>query len=294
MDWRGDAFRLLAPAVSAAPAVASAAWYRESAGHGESTGDGESTGAYPFVLLATPVHLVAGMTHVRLGPNGIQRIDLGEAQALARDFDRLMGGAGMRLHAGLHGQLFCLCDRPLLAATYDPQAAMDHDLWEFLPNGADGPRLRRLMSELELWLFDHPVNRSRGTRGLPVITGLWLWGGGPAVSALPALDGWTAGYDPLFGAYATRSEYPADVFPAGGESFAGAELSAGVVVLQSYPGSADWADAERRWLLPAVTALSRGRLSMLTLSAANRCFTLRPASLWRLWRRRRPWWEYFE
>ena len=286
MDWRGDAFSLAGPSGSAPPAVASAAWF--GSGGGAHAGNGESTGASPFVLLVTPVHLVAGMTHVRLGPNGIQPIDGSEARDLAGDFNRVMGGDGVRLQAGSLGGLFCLWDQPILATTYDPKAAMDQDLWDFLPVGRDGARLRRLMSEIELWLFDHPVNLARAVRGLPAISSLWLWGGGPSISELPVFHGWSAGDDPLFGVYATRSEYPT------GESRGSCESTSGVVVLDTAPGAAAWADAERRWLRPAVIALKRGRLSRLTLSAANRRFAIRSASLWRFWRRGRPWWEYFE
>jgi hypothetical protein len=228
------------------------------------------------------------MTHVRLGPNGIQPLDAGEARDLASDFNRVIGGDGVRLQAGSLGRLFCVCDQSIGVTTYDPMAAMQRDLWDFLPNGPDGARLRRLMSEIELWLFDHPVNLARAVRGLPAISSLWLWGGGPSISELPIFNGWSAGDDPLFGAYSTRSEYPAGEAPGSGES------TSGVVVLDITPDAADWIDVERRWLRPSVTALRRGRLSQLTLSAANRCFTLRPTSLWRFWRRRRPWWEYFE
>lgn len=43
-----------------------------------------------------------------------------------------------------------------------------------------------------------------------------------------------------------------------------------------------------RWLIsPSLAALRRGALDSLTLLANDRCWSLRPAHRWRLWRRMR-------
>ena len=77
-----------------------------------------------------------------------------------------------------------------------------------MPRGPDSARVRRLMSEIEMFLFDHAVNESRRRREALAVSGLWLWGGGAADEQLPAVDGWTAGNDPLFAAFAAQAHYP--------------------------------------------------------------------------------------
>jgi hypothetical protein len=285
-EWRADAFRVIADADSRLPPVAAAALL---------AAPDPAQGAW--VCVATPVHCVAGMTSISLPENGILELDGETAQTLAGDFNRVWSEAGMRLVCGRSATLLCVVDQSLAAATYDPEEVRGRDIWGFLPGGTDGPRLRQLMSEVEMWLFDHAVNRARTGRGLLPITGLWLWGGGRTLAALPAVSGWTAGRDPLFAAFRVQGEFPAG---AGADASAGAGLGAhaglvgsGVVVCGDVPGTAPWPEVERRWLVPALAALRAGRLAELQLSAADRCFRLTAHRQWRFWRRTRPWWECF-
>jgi hypothetical protein len=136
------------------------------------------------------------------------------------------------------------------------------------------------MSEIEMWLFEHAVNRARLEDGAPALNGLWLWGGGPALTSLPPLDGWTAGDDVLFRSFAARSEVHAS-----------AEPSSGVAVITAQPGTDEWRDVESRWLEPSLAELASGRIARLDLSAGSRCISVSARSRWRFWRRRRPWWE---
>ena len=149
------------------------------------------------VFLATPVHYLAEMNNVRLPADGILSLRRPEAEALAVDFNRVWSDAGIRLLSGGGADLFCAFDQPTEAATADPEDVLDRHIADHLPAGAAAPRLRQLMSEIEMWLFEHPVNRARIAQAAPVLSGLWLWGGGPALASLPAVNGWTAGDRPI-------------------------------------------------------------------------------------------------
>ena len=234
-----------------------------------------------WVCVATPVHLSAGMTHVTFPMDGVLQLQPAEAAALTADFNTVFEGAGVRLVAGLAGALLCVFDRPLDVLTHDPEVAMGHDVFGFQPSGGDAPRLRRLTSEIEMWLFEHAVNRQRTQRGLLPLTGLWFWGGGPVGANDVALPIWAAGEDIFFAAFGAASEWA-------GES------GSGVVVSNDYPGSATWPEVERRWLQPAVAALRAGRLGQIHVSAAQRRFTITRGLSLRFWQRARPWWDYFD
>jgi hypothetical protein len=158
---------------------------------------------------------------------------------------------------------------------------VDKDIGEFLPTGSDAARLRRLMSEIEMWLFEHSVNRMRAARRAAAVSGLWLWGGGATLSQLPQLVGWTAGHDVLFGAFPARTDYPR-------------AAGSGVVVLEQTPGAEDWPEAESRWLRPTLADLGAGRIEEARLSAGERCFSVSARWRRRFWRRTRPWWESFD
>ncbi len=268
-DWRADAAALIAPLAGSMPSIAHAVWAQSE----------EPIGGFGY--LATPVHLIAGIRDVRLSAEGVLSLSSDEAQALAADFNRIMKSSGFRLQAVRSGQLVCLFNQPVHAETCDPAVALGRDIWDFQPTGPDAARLRLLMSEIEMWLFDHPLNTARAERGLLAISGLWMWGGGTLCSPLPALRGWVGGDDVLFGAFPMQQVFPDRI------------LGSGVVVVKECPGTDSWAEVERRWLRPALFALRIGRISRLHLSAADRTYTLRPLSSWRLWRRLKPWWEYW-
>jgi hypothetical protein len=221
------------------------------------------------VFLATPVHYVAEMSNVRLPADGILSLRRSEADALAADFNRVWNDAGIRLLAGRRADLYCVVDHALDVTTRDPEDVLDRRIENHQPAGAAAPRLRRLMSEIEMWLFEHAVNRSRTANAEATVNGLWLWGGGSALASLPPVDGWTAGDDPFFNAFSARPE----------------SSPSGVVVT---------ADIESRWLERSVADLRSGRIARLDLSAGSRCFSVGARWNWRLWRRHRPWWEYFE
>ena len=239
------------------------------------------TSACAWVCFATPVHCAATMTSVRMAPAGILSLARTEAAELVRDFDRVFHDSQHRLVAGRSGTLYMAFAAPLEVHTHDPGDALDQDVWDFLPAGADAAALRAFMSEIELWLFDHAINRGREARALAPITGLWLWGGGAPLIDLPPLAGWTAGTDLFFA------------------SLPLSDGASGVVVAADAPGTAGWHTAEARWLQPALRDLGAGRLAAIELSAGERCYRVERHWRWHLWRRRiwrraAPWWECFE
>jgi hypothetical protein len=265
-DWRADAFRIIAPQ-AVLPAIAPAAL----------RADGGAADA-AWACLATPVHYVAEMTSVRLSEDGILSMKPAAAATLAADFNRVWNGSGVRLLAGKSSSLYCIFDQLLNVTTRDPQDMLDRHIEEHLPTGADAPRLRQLMSELEMWLFEHGENSARAAAGLPRISGLWLWGGGAPLASLPSVQGWAAGDDVYFSALSAQRSETSD---------------SGVIVAAATPGSDEWHDIESRWLKPAAAQLRAGRLSRLEISAGDRCFSLTARAIRRFWRRSKPWWESF-
>ena len=278
-DWRAEAFRILAPQAHGVPAAGVAAFLVGVGASAKEGGGDLRTGAW--VCMATPVHLVAGMTSVRMPPDGVLELTPAEASALCSEFNRGFAGAGVSLVATDDACLVCVFNKTLDVATHDPEAVQGHDVFAFQPSGTDAAPLRRFMSEIEMWLHPHELNHARCRDLLPPITGLWLWGGGAAEKALPPVQGWTAGRDPLFSAFGAESRWPPTP-------------RSGVVVCADAPGASGWPEVEERWLAPAAAALRTGAIERLDLAAGTRRFSVRKGFDWRLWRRTRPWWESFD
>lgn len=231
--------------------------------------------------VATPVHFIAGISAVSMPPDGRLTLSAADAAALAADFNRVFAGAEARLVVGRAAVLLCVFDRPFEVATHDPDTMAGRDVFAFQAAGPDAAHLRRLMSEMEMWLFEHELNRARVATALRPISGLWLWGGGSLTSGPPTVQGWTAGQDPFFAAFGDQAQFP----PVAG---------AGVVVCDDQPGSSTWIEVERDWLEPAVTALRARRIQQIDLSSGARRWRVDTVQNWRFWRRPRPWWEYFD
>jgi hypothetical protein len=267
VDWRADAFRIIAPSTASMPGVAAAALFADQ---------GIVAGA--SVLMATPVRYLAEMNNVRLPAGGILSLHPAEAEALAGDFNRVWHDAGIRLLIGRGTSLYCVADQPLQVATHDPEDILDRHIDSYLPAGPAAPRLRRLMSEIEMWLFEHAVNRRRSAAAAPTISGLWLWGCGPVAASLPPVAGWMTGSEPFFSAFGLSAQRGADP---------------GVAVIAAEPGAPEWGEIESCWLEPSVADLRAGRIAHLLLSAGDRRFSVSRRGNRRFWRRSRPWWEYF-
>jgi hypothetical protein len=264
-EWRAAAFRRIAPQVEQMPGVAAAAVYAAR---------GAVPGASAFV--ATPVHYSADMSSVRLSADGMLSLAQAHVDELAGDFNRVWRGSGVRLVVGGAADLYCVLDQSLQAITHDPENVLGKTIENYLPTGHAAGPLRTLMSEIEMWLFEHAVNRARSS--LPAVTGLWLWGGGPVLQSLPEVTGWTLGNDVFFRAF--------------GSAPAVAGAMSGVAVIGAQPGSES--DAERHWLERSIAEWRAGRVERLDLSAGSRCVSVEARGRWRFWRRARPWWEHFE
>ena len=267
-DWRADAFLALEPG-GPMPGLAAAAYLttRESGAAGI---DCRWRG------LATPVHYLAEMSNVRLAAAGILQLQAEEAALLARDFARTWDDREFRLEA-VGALLFCSCRSTLLANQSDPEQALGRHIQDFLPTGQDAAALKRLMSEMEMWLFDHAVNVQRRAGALQTVSALWLWGGAAPLDSLPPTSAGAAGEDVFFNAFAAAKGRPENV-----------------MVVQDEPGAGTWNDAPARWLQATLEDLRRGVITRLDLSSGAWRFEVTRRWRSRIFRKAKPWWEYFD
>lgn len=254
------------------------------------------------VWLATPLHLVAGLTSVHVDRRSALRLPAAELAQLAASFRETFRGSGFDLHPLAGGELLLSGPASLAqATTTEPARMLLTPVAEALPAGEHAVLLRRLSAEIEMWLHDHPVNEARARRAEPPVATLWLWGGGvPATAPSPASrsidaaafgsDAYVRGLWRLAGGE-TRP-MPVDWPAVIRESRAPRALGV-VEIAELLHANASWrlaeaiAEIDRRLLSPSLAALHRGELDRLVLLANDRCLAVRAADRWRLWRRKR-------
>ncbi|MCC6172669.1 MAG: hypothetical protein IT481_11635 [Gammaproteobacteria bacterium] len=260
--------------------------------------------------LATPLHLVAGLDTVHLPRDGIVVLEPAEREALAGGFAQTLGGGRLALlPAG--ADAFVVLGLDLDAArTVDPLDCLGGSLVDAQPAGPGAAALRRLMSEIEMWLHDHPVNTARLARGVRPVRALWLWGG--TAPPRPATAAMTGDARPDAGAIAAtahrvvpRCVYADDAWTRAAARLAGVELAPegsgpdalafaldGDALVTARFHAEDPPDAaafEARFLEPALAALRVGTLGRLTLVTADRAVAVEAGDRFRLWRPRRDW-----
>jgi hypothetical protein len=62
--------------------------------------------------------------------------------------------------------------------TTAPTAALNKDISTYLPKGEGVTQWAAFTNEIQMLLFEHPVNQAREAKHLPVINSIWCYGGG--------------------------------------------------------------------------------------------------------------------
>jgi hypothetical protein len=256
-----------------------------------------------MVWVATPVHLVAGLSTVHVDRRSVLRLSADELSALATEFQRVFHDSGFALEPLDSGDF--LLFGPRLAVVDELEAArfMGESVAEVRQGRiTSDPALRRLGAEIEMWLHEHPINEARRRRGEVPVTGLWLWGGGNAPTQHEIAPRPTdTSADIAFGRDAYLQGLWASiggkVFPLPQElaelfSYPEARRAALVIDIGSMLHSAPtWTlfDAlghiDRVFINPAVQALRASTLDRVVFLANDRQLTLMARDRFKLWRR---------
>jgi hypothetical protein len=152
------------------------------------------TGDRPTVWMAAadPVYLEPRLDHLCLH---VLEGDSVPAADLRTLFDHLQETLGDDTNFGFArvGSCGYLCAPvPIATAAMPPYVAHLDKPNDYMPGGDGSAAYRKLLSEVEMSLHDHEVNKRRQDSGLAPINCLWFWGGGyaPEQCAEP--------YPPLF------------------------------------------------------------------------------------------------
>ncbi|MFP4062798.1 MAG: hypothetical protein ACLFS2_08395 [Halochromatium sp.] len=130
------------------------------------------------VLHADPVHLRPDRDRLRLFDARHLGIGQDEAETLAQAVNAHLADDGLRLVTPVASRWYLeLAERPRLE-TRPLEAAIGRHIDGLLPTGADASRWAALMTEVQMLLFQSPVNRAREACGRPAVNALWLSGAG--------------------------------------------------------------------------------------------------------------------
>ncbi|RDS79941.1 phosphoglycerate mutase [Dyella monticola] len=229
-------------------------------------------------LSADPAWVQPDMSGARLLACGQLPLSMDEAQALAEPLQPVFDEAGMALEVSSpqHWHLRVPIQTPLpdFAA---PEQALGGDLYEHLPQGAEGRRWRVLFNEVQVLLHQHPLNAQRRERNVPPINSLWFWGGGVRPLRIDTTLRGVIGEDMLLRALAQRAGI--SIQQRDGASI-GAAQAGWLIDLQDQPAetiASEW------W--SRLQSLSRRQPLLLAFDSGER-WLHRPLHRLRFWRQR--------
>lgn len=250
---------------------------------------------------ADPVHFRPDLRSVFLADARLLAIEPAEAQALAAAFNQTFAADGLQLEALRPDRWYLPFSSPPQVQTQPLTLATGRDLRTLLPDGPDKSHWHKFLTEVQMLFHTHPVNRLREEHGQPLISGIWLWGGGrlPASARAPAAGLYTD--DPLCRGLARLADTASSPVPVDTNDWLAAaegERDSLIVLETTRHDAAEgepavWVEhlsgLEQQWFAPCQRRLQRGQLEMLHLYPGNgRRYTVTKAARWHVWRYRKP------
>ena len=266
--------------------------------HGSGLAEQASQGRW---FMVQPAHVQLARTHMLLTDPRQLRLAEEDARALfdsARPCFEEMGATLLYARADLW---FARVDAWTGLNTASPDAAIDQNLSDWLPQGESARSCRKLQNEIQMQWHEHPANQAREQRGQRVVNSVWVWGGADAAAApahnapAPAALA-TAGAAVWLEALVTPALRSATAAQLIAHSAAAAPAAVLLDELIAPAVAGDWADwlsrmqrIEEEWCAPLLAALKEGRIGGVSLLLNNRNATLRADSTrmaqYKFWRK---------
>jgi len=249
-------------------------------------------------MRADPVSLRADLTDVLLFDSDSFALNGDEADRLLADLNAFFHEEPWELLRGTAPGRWYLCLHEPPAIETTPLARVHgHAIARALPRGASASYWCRIGNEIQMLLYQHPLNQSREEQGLPPVNGLWFWGNG-SLRSLPADYRQVYADDPLSHGLACHAgvemaapkDFSALVLPERGESvlLVSLQLQQALAALDLHGWQSALETLMTTGLETVMQAWKRGHLDAVNLYTESGCFHNTRTTRWRLWRREWP------
>ncbi len=240
-------------------------------------------------LQAEFVHLEVGSQTARL--HAVSEIAAEEAVRLAATLQSGLEFPGITVRSSPDPQrfagVFLHSGDPFDVVCPVPGFEEQVELRDVLPQGRDGPTLRRLLTEAQMLLHDHPVNADRERRKLRSANAVWLSGPGEFAGILPSSFADLAGDGAYLKGLCRLHGGTALSVPRAAESVLPGRLPALVELppLDESDPVAALNQLEHDWVAPLERAIRAGRVPGIVLQLDDLSLRVDRSALRRFWRR---------
>lgn len=234
-------------------------------------------------LRADPAFIQPDLSGARLMAHGpALGLSADDCSALMRELKPLFGDSGLLLDAPVpHRWYLRLADGTPLPGFIPPEHALGADLFEHIESGPEARRWRALLSEAQVLLHNHPLNRQRAAQGRAPVNSLWFWGAGRVPDRVACTYKALLSDDETLCAFAVFAGTDARTLPD--------RLPDDLFDRDTCIDLREQRDAHllgERWLQPALSAIETRELDALVLAFDDgRERRLARSQRWRFWRR---------
>jgi hypothetical protein len=284
-DWLSQAFRL--EGIPVAPITLKA--------------DGRDPGK-SYWLRADPVHLRIQRDEMFLFDAQAAPLNQAEADAVCVTLNQHFQDDGLHFIALAPDRWYTQldCEPALTTAALDQACGSTIDA--LMPSGAESALWRQRMNEVQMLLFEHPVNTAREARRELSINSVWFWGGGFMPQTIRTDYTQVISDDIFARGLAQAAQIDTQAFPANAMQFSARSNENNLFIINKlhnymlYGDVAKWRDAHERldaeYFAPLLAALKSGAINSLTIIDPNpyqaREFIISKNSLRKFWRRAKP------
>ena len=252
-----------------------------------------------YWLRADPVHLRIENNHMLLGDNQVLNISLEEANSFTTSINQFFSDDGIVLLPLHADRWYVKCDETPELRTFLLSQVVGKNINSFLPCGKEGVTWNSRINEIQMFLYEHPLNRNREERGELPVNSIWVWGGG--VRPLEVHTSYTCiwGNHVLIHALTAMGKVACYDLPEIADKILNYDDNSGdqLIVLDNLQKYACYRDAynwrnelmkmEQNWFYPLLQALKKRQIHQLKLTVVNenstRDFVLTYSSLWKFW-----------
>lgn len=255
-----------------------------------------------YWLRADPVHLGVERDQLVLSEASTFPLAQDEADALIATLNQHFAPDSLHFAAPRPQRWYLRLAHPPALTTHGLYQAAGRNIHPLLPAGDEAMRWRALLNEVQMLLFEHPVNVAREERGSAPVNSIWLSGGGvlPQDLRQPFDQVWAD--DALARGLAQTARVPHENLPENAAAWLEQAVPGKhLLVLDSLRPPACYGDAhawrnrlaslEEQWFAPLRQTLQRGAITLtlhVPTPAGTLDFSLTRASLWKLWQPPRP------
>jgi hypothetical protein len=132
-------------------------------------------GAWAYVSLC---HWQADKKQVSMHQIPIQDLSLSESDTLLNDMRPFFAEDGLTLYPDEPGRWLAHGDMLVGLTTASPDRVLGRNLAPWMPDVSQAGGLLRLISEMQMLLYTHPLNDAREARGALAVNAIWFSGSG--------------------------------------------------------------------------------------------------------------------